>query len=137
MGQLAVLAADQSFDQSSLPLAASTAKMPRLVPVTMIVLALEGHWYARAVLRPGVEALLCPDGLAVGLVEGDDAALAARLEDGHVLVDQYRLGVPPSARCAAELLGFVAPFFLPVLGVIAADQAVAAEQIELSIVDHR
>ena len=36
MGQLAVLPADQSFDQSILPVRASTATMPRLVPVTII-----------------------------------------------------------------------------------------------------
>ena len=34
---LAVLPADHGFDQSSLPSAASTAKMPRLLPLTIIV----------------------------------------------------------------------------------------------------
>ena len=37
MGQLAVLFAEKAFDQSSLPVAASTPTMPWRVPVTIIV----------------------------------------------------------------------------------------------------
>ena len=111
--------------------------MPRLVPVTIIGWPSNVTRSAGAVLRPGVEAAALPDGLAVGLVEGDDAVLAAGLEDGQVLVDQHRLGIAPSARRPAELLGFAGPFLFAAGSVVAADQAVAAEDVEISVVDHR
>ena len=61
---------------------------------------------AGAVFGPGLEAGAGPAGLAGLLVQGDDAVLAARLDDGQVVVDQHRFGVAPSARLAAELLQF-------------------------------